>query len=44
MVMNTTLVEDAGLNPDQPPQTWEELIEWNKELTVFDDAKNLIKA
>jgi multiple sugar transport system substrate-binding protein len=43
MVMNTTLVEAAGLDPDQPPQTWDELIEWNQELTQFDSAKNLIK-
>jgi multiple sugar transport system substrate-binding protein len=44
MVMNTTLVEAAGFNPDQPPQTWDELLEWHKELTEFDDAKNLKKA
>ena len=41
MVMNTTLVEAAGLDSNQPPQTWGELSDWNKQLTKFDSAKNL---
>jgi multiple sugar transport system substrate-binding protein len=40
---NTKLVEEAGLDPDNPPQTWSECLEWHKKLTQFDDAGNLVR-
>jgi multiple sugar transport system substrate-binding protein len=40
---NTRLVEEAGLDPDNPPQTWSELLAWHEALTKFDDAGNLIQ-
>lgn len=38
---NTRLVEAAGLDPDKPPQTWPEMLDWHKKLTKFDSAGNL---
>jgi ABC-type glycerol-3-phosphate transport system substrate-binding protein len=38
---NARLVEEAGLDPDNPPQTWSECMEWHEALTKFDDAGNL---
>lgn len=40
---NAQHVEAAGLDPDNPPLTWEGRLEWHKELTEFDDGGNLIK-
>lgn len=40
---NTRLVEEAGLDPDNPPLTWEELFVWHEALTKFDDAGNLLQ-
>lgn len=40
---NTRMVEEAGLDPDAPPETWSEWLEWHKALTKFDDAGNLIQ-
>lgn len=40
---NTRLVEEAGLDPDSPPATWEELLVWHEALTKFDSAGNLIQ-
>lgn len=40
---NTKLVEDAGLDPDDPPVTWEETFEWHTKLTQFDDAGNALR-
>jgi ABC-type glycerol-3-phosphate transport system substrate-binding protein len=36
-------VEEAGLDPDNPPVTWPELLEWHEKLTQFDDAGNLLQ-
>ena len=38
---NAELVKTAGLDPDKPPLTWEELLEWHKKLTVKDANGNL---
>jgi len=38
---NTKLVEDAGLDPNSPPQTWDEAFEWHKATTKFDSAGNI---
>lgn len=40
---NTQAVEEAGLDPDDPPLTWEGCLEWHKALTKFDDAGNLLQ-
>ncbi|RIK37514.1 MAG: hypothetical protein DCC55_24000 [Chloroflexi bacterium] len=40
---NTRLVEEAGLDPDNPPVTWDELMVWHEALTIFDDAGNLVQ-
>ncbi|MEZ4863269.1 MAG: extracellular solute-binding protein [Caldilineaceae bacterium] len=40
---NTRLVEAAGLDPDNPPVTWDELMTWHQALTKFDDAGNLVQ-
>ena len=40
---NTKLVEEAGLDPENPPQTWSEVYAWHEALTKFDDAGNLKK-
>lgn len=39
---NSKAAEDAGLNPDAPPATWEEALDWHKALTTKDDAGNLL--
>jgi ABC-type glycerol-3-phosphate transport system substrate-binding protein len=38
---NAKLVEDAGLDPNSPPQTWDEAFEWHKATTKFDSAGNI---
>ena len=38
---NSDHVTEVGLDPDSPPETWEELLEWHKTLTLFDSAGNL---
>ncbi len=40
---NKKLVEEAGLDPNNPPQTWSECFEWHKAITKFDDAGNLLR-
>lgn len=40
---NAKMVEEAGLDPDNPPVTWDELMVWHQELTKFDDAGNLLQ-
>src|SRR5690606_21383648 len=35
---NKDLFEDAGLDPDTPPATMEELAEFAKQLTITDDS------
>jgi multiple sugar transport system substrate-binding protein len=38
---NKDLFEDAGLDPEQPPRTMEELAEFADKLTLTDDSGNL---
>ena len=38
---NAQHVEEAGLDPDNPPHTFEALLEWHKAMTKFDSAGNL---
>jgi len=40
---NARMVEEAGLDPDNPPQTWPEMLEWHRKLTKFDSAGNLLQ-
>ena len=40
---NARLVEEAGLDPDSPPLTWDECLQWHEALTQFDDAGNLVR-
>jgi hypothetical protein len=40
---NSKAAEDAGLDPDNPPLTWEACLEWHKELTKFDDGGNMLQ-
>jgi multiple sugar transport system substrate-binding protein len=36
LLYNRTMVTEAGLNPEQPPGTWDELREWSRRLTRRD--------
>ena len=38
---NKDLFEAAGLDPDRPPQTMEEMVEYAKELTIHDEKGEL---
>ncbi len=38
---NTKMFEDAGLDPNNVPTTWQTLFDWHKKLTKFDNAGNL---
>ena len=40
---NPRLVEEAGLDPEAPPVTWDELMVWHEKLTKFDSAGNLVQ-
>ena len=40
-VYNVGLVEQAGLDPDSPPLTWDELYKWHEEITTLDAAGNV---
>jgi ABC-type glycerol-3-phosphate transport system substrate-binding protein len=38
---NVDLVKEAGLDPDSPPQTWDEAFAWHEAITRFDSAGNI---
>lgn len=40
---NADAAEKAGLDPDKPPTTWQETLDWHKALTKKDDAGNLLQ-
>lgn len=40
---NSKLVEAAGLDPNKPPETWDEMYEWHEKLTEKDSAGNLTR-
>ncbi|MCS7221095.1 MAG: substrate-binding domain-containing protein [Anaerolineae bacterium] len=40
---NARMVAEAGLDPDNPPATWTEALEWHRKLTKFDQAGNLLQ-
>lgn len=40
---NKKLFRQAGLDPERPPQTWAEVVEYNKKLTRYDKAGNIIQ-
>jgi sn-glycerol 3-phosphate transport system substrate-binding protein len=42
MFYNRNAFEDAGLDPDNPPSTWEELIRYGEDLTVDEDGDGQI--
>ena len=42
MLWNKDLFEEAGLDPEQPPQTWYELVEMGQKLTVDKDGDGII--
>ncbi len=41
LMYNKALVAEAGLDEANLPQTWDEMFEWHKALTKFDEAGNL---
>ncbi|MCB9152232.1 MAG: twin-arginine translocation signal domain-containing protein [Caldilineaceae bacterium] len=43
LVYNAEMVDEAGLDPDTPPETWDECLAWHEAITKFDDAGNLIQ-
>ncbi|MDD5766598.1 MAG: ABC transporter substrate-binding protein [Candidatus Marinimicrobia bacterium] len=40
---NKKLFRQAGLDPERPPKTWAEVIEYDKKLTRYDKAGNIIQ-
>ncbi|KAF2960130.1 ABC transporter substrate-binding protein [Thermotoga sp. 38H-to] len=41
---NKTLFKEAGLDPNNPPRTFDELIEYCRKLTVKDEKGNIVRA
>lgn len=40
---NKRMVEAAGLDPNNPPETWSGWLEWHKAITEFDASGNIVK-
>lgn len=43
LIMQNQATETAGLDLDDPPQTWDELFVWADKLTTMDEAGNLLQ-
>jgi multiple sugar transport system substrate-binding protein len=41
LLYNKALVDEAGLDPEALPETWDEMFEWHMALTKSDDAGNV---
>jgi multiple sugar transport system substrate-binding protein len=41
MGYNLRLIEEAGLDPENLPRSWNEVFAWHQEITTYDDAGNL---
>lgn len=39
--INLTLIREAGLDENNLPSTWDDVWEWHKAVTTFDDAGNI---
>lgn len=39
LIYNKDMFKEAGLDPDKPPTTWEELFEYAKKLTIWKNGK-----
>ncbi|MHB0874522.1 MAG: extracellular solute-binding protein [Anaerolineae bacterium] len=37
---NVDMVEEAGLDPEAPPETWDDAFTWHEKMTKFDSAGN----
>lgn len=44
MFYNKTLFKKVGLDPDKPPKTYEELLDYAEKLMVKDDKGNIVQA
>jgi len=42
MGINVRVAQEAGLDPTNPPRTWDEAFEWHKKMTQYDSAGNLL--
>lgn len=40
---NAQHVEEAGLDPENPPLTWDGVLEWHQELSQFDEGGNVTR-
>lgn len=43
LIINTELFEEAGLDPENPPTTWDELLECHEKLVKKDENGNVIQ-
>ena len=41
LMYNKAIIDEAGLDPENLPHTWDEMFEWHLELTKFDAAGNV---